>query len=553
MFELNGMILEIGGGNNPKYRPNLDIRKLDTVDIVCDLNSTFPIESESFDGVYSAYVIEHISWRNVKSFIGEIFRVLRPDGKLVIITANLLEQCARITSKGVIEENDVCMVFGDQNYGGSDWKANAHFTGFSPDSIVNKLNAAGFVNVLVAPLPQCNTDMIVTAKRPKAIQVVQLSHNILTKNDREAAYDIDYFGGGGKFGGYAGMGYADFPVHWLTYNKIMEYKPSSVLELGSARGYVLKRIEDAGVSAIGLEVSKHCVATRVIENIRHWDITEAPWPLPDKSVDLCFSVAVMEHIPETKLDVIVSEINRICNRSVHGISFDSDDFDQTHVTMRDISWWKQRFMNGNHTILDKQCLEDGTILIPDGHGLKLNFGSFTVMFHYGWLNIDILPLGEYARANSYKFMQVDVKQRLPFEDNSVDMIYTSHMLEHLVYDEGLAFLKECVRIMKPNSIIRIITPDTRTLIDAYINQNLVTFDDINKPSNLTKLVSRKLYETLVNNHKMLYDAQSLHAICEDAGFSEIKTMGFRRSDNPKMLIETIDMFPTISLIIECRK
>jgi predicted SAM-dependent methyltransferase len=82
-------ILEIGGGDKPIYHPNLDIRKLPGVDIVADLNKEWPVPNAAVDGVYSSYVIEHVSWRKIKHFVSELHRVLRPGGRAVLITANL--------------------------------------------------------------------------------------------------------------------------------------------------------------------------------------------------------------------------------------------------------------------------------------------------------------------------------------------------------------------------------------------------------------------------------------------------------------------------------
>lgn len=42
----------------------------------------------------------------------------------------------------------------------------------------------------------------------------------------------------------------------------------------------------------------------------------------------------------------------------------------------------------------------------------------------------------------------DVRQGIPFPDNSVDMIYTSHFLEHLDNDEAEDFFRENYRVLK---------------------------------------------------------------------------------------------------------
>jgi SAM-dependent methyltransferase len=48
------------------------------------------------------------------------------------------------------------------------------------------------------------------------------------------------------------------------------------------------------------------------------------------------------------------------------------------------------------------------------------------------------------------------KDRLPFDDNSVDGIYTRHTLEHIGNLDGL--LREMVRVAKPDARLQVIVP-----------------------------------------------------------------------------------------------
>lgn len=153
-------IIEIGGGNNPRYRPNLDIRPGPQVDIVADLNKPLPLSDKSYEHVHSAYAIEHIGWRQVKPFIHELHRILVPGGTCLIVTANLLEQCRRLIETAEWNDDLIGMVFGGQDY-----PENTHRCGFSPDYAIRLFREAGFSGVTVRPLPQCKTDMIVEARK----------------------------------------------------------------------------------------------------------------------------------------------------------------------------------------------------------------------------------------------------------------------------------------------------------------------------------------------------------------------------------------------------
>ena len=52
-FPFTGTVIELGGGDKPYFRPNLDVRSGPTVDIVADFNKRLPIDDTSYDGVFS--------------------------------------------------------------------------------------------------------------------------------------------------------------------------------------------------------------------------------------------------------------------------------------------------------------------------------------------------------------------------------------------------------------------------------------------------------------------------------------------------------------------
>lgn len=67
-------------------------------------------------------------------------------------------------------------------------------------------------------------------------------------------------------------------------------------------------------------------------------------------------------------------------------------------------------------------------------------------------------------VDSIPFDGVDVvfdlrTQPWPWEDNSVDEVYCSHMLEHLTGPERVGFFNELYRVLKPAAKATIIVPD----------------------------------------------------------------------------------------------
>jgi predicted SAM-dependent methyltransferase len=265
---------------------------------------------------------------------------------------------------------------------------------------------------------------------------------------------------------------------------------------------------------------------------------------------------VLEHIPESKIDAVIGEIKQACARSFHVINFgDKDDgLDKTHVLFRPEPWWKIKFGEGNHGIHSEQDYNKVVPAnIPIGTGeAKLNLGCFIVMFHHGWVNIDKLNLSEFAQKNYYRFVQSDLDQGfVGGPSDSVELIYASHLIEHFDAAAGLKLLKECRRVLRPGGLIRLACPDARKIIQLYEENRLGELEEATDSQGATNL--EKLNALLYGNHKTIYDEELLARILKDAGFVRIQKRGFRESASEKMLRETLDMQPALSLYMEASR
>lgn len=61
---------------------------------------------------------------------------------------------------------------------------------------------------------------------------------------------------------------------------------------------------------------------------------------------------------------------------------------------------------------------------------------------------------------------------LPFRNKGVpiELIYTSHFLEHLPLNQAKKFLQNCYNVLGTNGIIRIVVPDLENICNEYLNQ-----------------------------------------------------------------------------------
>lgn len=92
--------------------------------------------------------------------------------------------------------------------------------------------------------------------------------------------------------------------------------------------------------------------------------------------------------------------------------------------------------------------------------LNLGCGS-----HYSnmpeWTNLDFVSTGEGVIAH-------DLLEGIPFENESFDLVYHSHVLEHFSKEDGNNFITECFRVLKPGGIIRIAVPDLEQITKNYL-------------------------------------------------------------------------------------
>jgi predicted SAM-dependent methyltransferase len=114
---------------------------------------------------------------------------------------------------------------------------------------------------------------------------------------------------------------------------------------------------------------------------------------------------------------------------------------------------------------------------------------------------------------------------IPLPDASVEVLYSSHMLEHLDRDEAARFLSEARRVLAPGGILRLAVPDLALLVREYMetgNAN-VLLERMHVSSARPRTVAGRLRFLLVGqrNHLWMYDARSLTQLLSAAGFENV--------------------------------
>lgn len=192
---------------------------------------------------------------------------------------------------------------------------------------------------------------------------------------------------------------------------------------------------------------------------------------------------------------------------------------------------------------------------PGDKLVKINLGSFVDTIGQGWQNWDILQIQQHI-TQGHIFKQWDVRRGLPLQDNSVDLIRMSHLIEHLTLEEAQNLLREIYRVLKTGSLARISTPDIHTIIKHYFNLDMSFFNKIQPPEYIEAPTrAEKLSRLLFGEHKAAYDFEMFKNFLEQAGFEAGKiyrvSPGFSYSE--VMKTETEDQHIEINLTVEAVK
>lgn len=170
-------------------------------------------------------------------------------------------------------------------------------------------------------------------------------------------------------------------------------------------------------------------------------------------------------------------------------------------------------------------------LISNKKEINLNLGCGSDI-REGWVNIDEFAntfCGDKKTISQNNLIKYDCRNGLPIQDNTVDIIYSSHFFEHLIPNEAFKLYKDSFRVLKKDGIFRIVLPDITKIIKAIfkddddylttlINDNRTMFRLENKP-NPIDFLNYIIYQNY--EHKYIYNPQKVIDILNEVGFSKI--------------------------------
>jgi len=203
--------------------------------------------------------------------------------------------------------------------------------------------------------------------------------------------------------------------------------------------------------------------------------------------------------------------------------------------------------------------------------MKLNIGSGSCnkstpfAKDSNWVNVDIgYNKPKDIKWDAAEYMNFDLLDKWPIEDDSVDCIFASHVFEHFKYDKVLSAMQQAFRALKVGHPIRIICPDPRKFWNNWQLKN----DTFVHECYGEKYYNGYGYKVMPNigftdmffpqhyDHQLI-SSIDLIAICAiRASFSQVYEMNFSCTKFPEYfgsLDNTIDNRPLLSWYLECIK
>lgn len=141
------------------------------------------------------------------------------------------------------------------------------------------------------------------------------------------------------------------------------------------------------------------------------------------------------------------------------------------------------------------------------------------------------------------------QEPLPFESNSFDLVFASHVLEHVPWYRTDSAISEAFRILKPGGELEIYVPDFSYIVSCYLHKMCGdSWRVFNEEADWMTWVNGRLFTygpdakelkrpVLGTHHKAAFDKPYLVKKLKSAGFSSVRPLDNRRNGKAHSVVE----------------
>ncbi|GIU68441.1 MAG: hypothetical protein KatS3mg093_328 [Candidatus Parcubacteria bacterium] len=152
--------------------------------------------------------------------------------------------------------------------------------------------------------------------------------------------------------------------------------------------------------------------------------------------------------------------------------------------------------------------------------MKLHLGCGWRNFGKDWIHID---------GGNYPHVVYHDITKLPYNDNSADIIYASHVLQYFDREEVISVLNEWYRVLKPKGLLRVAVPDFESIANLYVQNKFPLKNFLGPLYGKMEMGMRGGETGKIIYHKTVYDFQDLKTTLEKIGFKNVRRYDWKKT------------------------
>ena len=144
---------------------------------------------------------------------------------------------------------------------------------------------------------------------------------------------------------------------------------------------------------------------------------------------------------------------------------------------------------------------------------------------------DKTSLSGYLDTDIFGKVPIDINYKLPFENNCLDIIFNSHLIEHIYQRKAALFLKETFRVLKNGGSLITATPTYSKIFEALYGDDKykkqLIYENHKSSINNRKPTPARIINCLSHinyGHKFIFDYETFYDLANSAGFKNIKSI-----------------------------
>ena len=202
-----------------------------------------------------------------------------------------------------------------------------------------------------------------------------------------------------------------------------------------------------------------------------------------------------------------------------------------YLFFQDLKYKFGKFLNFHNFMLRKKRIDK---FLRENEKINIQFGAGSGKLGEAQKSV----LETFLNTDIFGKIPVDINHSLPFPNSSVDLIFSSHLIEHIYQRKADLFFKESLRILKDGGLLIIATPTINKMFDILYRSSKEDNEKIYQEHENSFLGRKPTPARLINamthinyGHKFLFDYETLSDLALKNGFKNFEITNSEKIEN----------------------